>query len=222
MSRNTVAGTSERKSEQDALGRYYTPDAVTLALLTRWRSVVAGRRVVDPFAGGGSWLRAALAVGAASVGGCDMDPAAPTVLDGRAVLGDGFEYVATLNGGEVVATNPPFSEFNRAQKAILSAWYEGRVSAVILLGRLTMLEGLGRRTLYRQWMPCEGVTSGRRLRWEGPGGDALADGNDNYGSAVLLWRDRGARGCLVTPCWEPDDEAVDRGVAQVGLFGGAR
>jgi hypothetical protein len=74
--RSTVAGT-ERKSARDPMDRYYTPWLVALGVCQEWRHAIQGRVVLDPFAGGGVWLRAALAVGATSARGVDLDEGRP-------------------------------------------------------------------------------------------------------------------------------------------------
>ena len=221
--RNTVAGTSERKSPQDALGRYYTPDPVALALLWRWRGIIGvGFRVVDPFAGGGAWLRAGRAIGP-EVAGCDLDPDAPAVLSGEAIHGDGLDYMRGLRDGEVIATNPPFGIMDQAVMAALTAWHEGRVSSVVILGRLTQAEGTSRAAVYRRWPPTEIVVPARRMRWGGPGGDALAGGTDNFGALAMIWRWPTLAGdTRAVLGWAPEDEQAPGGGGQIGLFGGAR
>ena len=54
----------------------------------------------------------------------------------------------------------------------------------------------------------------RRIRWEGPGGDTLGGGSDNFGAAAILWGSPTARGDTRTLMgWEPAP------LSQVGLFG---
>ena len=210
--------------ERDPLDRYYTPADVAQAICRRWAWAIAGRRVVDPFAGGGAWLDAAIAVGAASVGGSDLDPDAPTVRSGVAVLGDGVDFTEALAGGEVIATNPPFAVMASAVSAALRAWESGRVSAVIVLGRLTQLEGVSRAESYQRLPPSHLVIPAARMRWGGPAGRLMAGGTDNFGAAVMLWSKRTPYGETRTAMgWAPEMEA--EGVtrpAQVGLFGGER
>lgn len=226
MSRNTVAGkrTDRVAGERDPLDRYYTPVDVAQAVCRRWAWALKGRRVVDPFAGGGAWLEAATAAGASSVGGCDLDPGAPVVLDGRAVLGDGVDFTEGLTGGEVIATNPPFAVMGPAVSAALRAWECGRVSAVIVLGRLTQLEGVSRAEAYQRLPPSHLVIPARRMRWEGPAGEMMAGGTDNFGAAIMLWSTRTPYGETRTAMgWAPDmeDSSGMARPAQVSLFGGA-
>jgi hypothetical protein len=217
---STVAGTA-RKTEPDPLERYYTPQPIALSLCRRWQKHIAGQWAVDPFAGGGVWLNAALEVGAASVEGCDLDPLAPVVTAGRAVVGHGVEYIGRLYQREVVLTNPPFSLTNATVQAIQAAIIEGRISAAIMLARLTMAEGQGRRHLWRAFPPAAAVVPAGRIAWDGPGGDLMA-GTDNFGSLAVLWTaERVAYGeTRIALGWDPSDEGV--GGQQVELLGGAR
>ena len=211
--RSTVAGT-ERKSARDPMDRYYTPWPVALGVCQEWRHAIEGRDVLDPFAGGGVWLRAALQVGAASACGVDLDPGAPAVLAGDAVLGDGIAAIREARG--VVVTNPPFALMNEAILAMTDAWLEGRVSAVVLLCRITTMEGVKRVPIWRRAVPERTLTTARRMEWEGPGGDMLG-GVDNFGAAGILWGQRTAHGDTRTILgWEPEP------LSQVGLFTGGR
>lgn len=220
MSRNTVAGSGggeRRGAERDPLDRYYTPGPIARAVCRRWVWALAGRRVVDPFAGGGAWLDAALLAGADSVGGCDLDPTAPSVRAGRVEVGDGVAFTEALVGGEVIATNPPFAVMAPAVSAALRAWEGGRVSAVIVLGRLTQLEGVKRADHYRRLPPSHLIIPAQRMRWEGPAGEMMAGGADNFGAAIMLWSRRVPYGETLTALgWGPDE------VGQGGLFGGGR
>lgn len=218
---STVAGTVARKTESDPLERFYTPQPIALGLCRRWQAHIAGQWVVDPFAGGGAWLDAALQVGAASVEGCDLDPLAPTVTAGRAVVGNGIDYIGRLYQQEVLLTNPPFSLTNATVQAIQAALIEGRISAAIMLARLTMAEGQGRRHLWHALPPLAAVVPAGRIYWDGPGG-ALMDGTDNFGSLAVIWTaERVAYGeTRIAMGWDPSDEGV--GGQQVELLGGVR
>lgn len=218
---STVAGTTARKTESDPLERFYTPQPIAIGLCRRWQAHIAGQWVVDPFAGGGVWLDAALQVGAASVEGCDLDPLAPSVVKGRSLTGDGLEYIARLHQREVVLTNPPFSLTNATVQALQAALIEGRISAAIMLARLTMAEGQGRRGLWRSFPPLAAVVPAGRIAWDGPGG-ALMDGTDNFGSLAVLWTaERVTYGeTRIAMGWDPSDEGV--GGQQVELLGGVR
>ena len=212
--KSTVPAGSGRRSERDPLDRYYTPWLVALGVCQEWRHAIGGRDVLDPFAGGGVWLRAALQVGAASACGVDLDPGAPAVLAGDAVLGDGIAAIREARG--VVVTNPPFALMNEAILAMTDAWLEGRVSAVVLLCRITTMEGVKRVPIWRRAVPERTLTTARRMEWEGPGGDMLG-GVDNFGAAGILWGQRTAHGDTRTILgWEPEP------LSQVGLFTGGR
>ncbi len=212
--KSTVPAGSGRRSERDPLDRYYTPWLVALGVCQEWRHAIQGRVVLDPFAGGGVWLRAALQVGAASACGVDLDPGAPAVLAGDAVLGDGIAAIREARG--VVVTNPPFALMNEAILAMTDAWLEGRVSAVVLLCRITTMEGVKRVPIWRRAVPERTLTTARRMEWEGPGGDMLG-GVDNFGAAGILWAQRTAHGDTRTILgWEPEP------LSQVGLFTGGR
>ncbi len=212
--KSTVPAGSGRRSERDPLDRYYTPWLVALGVCQEWRHAIRGRDVLDPFAGGGVWLRAALQVGAASACGVDLDPGAPAVLAGDAVLGDGIAAIREARG--VVVTNPPFALMNEAILAMTDAWLEGRVSAVVLLCRITTMEGVKRVPIWRRAVPERTLTTARRMEWEGPGGDMLG-GVDNFGAAGILWGQRTAHGDTRTILgWEPEP------LSQVGLFTGGR
>lgn len=218
---STVPGASPRKTEGDPLERYYTPHDIALGVCRRWRAHIEGRVVVDPFAGGGAWLQAALDVGAHSVEGCDLDPLAPSVTAGRSLIGDGLEYIARLHQREVIITNPPFSLTGETVRAIQAALAEGRASAAILLARLTMAEGQARRPLWRAHPPFAALVPARRIAWEGPGGAAM-NGTDNFGSLVVLWTAErvGYGETRIAMGWDPSDEGV--GGQQVELLGGVR
>ncbi len=212
--KSTVPAGSGRKSARDPMDRYYTPWPVALGVCQEWRHAIRGRDVLDPFAGGGVWLRAALQVGAASACGVDLDPGAPAVLAGDAVLGDGIAAIREARG--VVVTNPPFALMNEAILAMTDAWLEGRVSAVVLLCRITTMEGVKRVPIWRRAVPERTLTTARRMEWEGPGGDMLG-GVDNFGAAGILWGQRTAHGDTRTILgWEPEP------LSQVGLFTGGR
>ena len=216
---STVPGASPRKTESDPLERFYTPHNIALGVCRRWQRHIAGQWAVDPFAGGGAWLTAALEVGAASVEGCDLDPFAPSVTAGRSLTGDGLDYIARLRQREVIITNPPFTLTNETVRAIQAALAEGRASAAILLARLTMAEGWGRRGLWRAHPPLAALVPARRISWEGPGGE-LMNGTDNFGSLVVLWTaEKVAYGeTRIALGWDPSDEGV--GGQQVELLGG--
>ena len=222
---STVPGASPRKTEGDALERYYTPHNTARGVCRRWQRHIDAALVVDPFAGGGAWLRAAMEVGAGMVSGCDLDPTARSVVNGSAYVGDGLELMAELRPRvplglrQVIATNPPFTLTNETVRAIQAALAEGRASAAILLARLTMAEGWGRRGLWRAHPPLAALVPARRISWEGPGGE-LMNGTDNFGSLVVLWTaERVAYGeTRIALGWDPSDEGV--GGQQVELLGG--
>ena len=217
MHRSTIPLAGGRKSERDALDRYYTPWPVARGVCEEWRHAIDGRDVVDPFAGGGVWLRAALAAGARSARGVDLDPGAPAVLDGSAVLGDGLADLEVARG--VVVTNPPFDIAQEAMEGIVAGIEAGRLTAGIMLARITTLEGQRRAPLWARWWPERIIVMARRIRWEGPGGDALG-GVDNFGAAAILWGARTARGETRTLMgWEPPTGS-EGGGAQGLLFGG--
>jgi hypothetical protein len=211
--KSTVPAGSGRKSERDPKDRYYTPWAVALGICQEWRHAIEGRDVLDPFVGGGVWLRAAPKVGAASVRGVDLDEEAPAVLAGEAVLGDGLAAIREARGS--VVTNPPFALVNETIAAIVDGMTSRRLSSVVMLCRITTLEGVARAPLYARWWPERLIIMARRIRWEGPGGDALG-GTDNFGAAAILWGQPTARGDTRTLMgWEPagDDDG------QMVIFG---
>ena len=91
-----------------------------------------------------------------------------------------------------------------AVSAALRAWESGRVSAVIILGRLTQLEGVARADSYQRLPPSHLIIPARRMRWGGPAGEAMAGGTDNFGAAIMLWSTRTTYGETRTALgWEP-------------------
>lgn len=101
-----------RGAERDALDRYYTPDDLASAIV---RHIVAphltpGDVVIEPSAGGGSFVRA-LQAAEARVLAIDIDPDAPALHDGDAdwtMRGDWSEVAHRPSGAVAVVGNPPY------------------------------------------------------------------------------------------------------------------
>lgn len=123
----------------DPLGRSYTPDHVALAIVQRLRTLwPAGQplSIVEPCAGGGAFLRAALEGPVRGLLARDISITAPALADTRwnaevrdatASVGDG--------GWDLAVTNPPFGKAvgQRTTLAIVDRMREGaRVAAVLV------------------------------------------------------------------------------------------
>ena len=168
---------------RDPLDRYYTPPELAEACVRWLRTHWLRERLYDPCAGGGAWLDAARRVSPElEVGGRDIDPEAPAVLDGRAELGSLAEWRPSGKPC-LVATNPPYGQVDDWIEILLDHLHAERVSGVALLMRLTAIEWL----MDMDTRPDDLVVSSQRARWGGPGGAQYASG-DSCGTVLAVWR----------------------------------
>ena len=157
----------------DPLGRSYTPDHVALAIVQRLRSLWAAGQplsIVEPCAGGGAFLRAALESGPVhGLVALDISSDAPALRDPD-LRWDGYVHdaVTTLprsGAWDLAATNPPFGKAvgQRTTLAIVDRMREAADVAAVLvpLGYLGQTGWAGRVEACRHVWPIVG----RRV-WE--------------------------------------------------------
>ena len=189
--------------ERDPLDRFYTPPPLAEACL-RWLTehLGAGGHLYEPAAGGGAWMAAADALGW-TVEGCDIDPEAPAVVEGWAVLSPMDAWTPRSGPGWWI-TNPPYGP--------VDAWIEllrARAAArgdhgVALLMRLTAIEWL----MSMEDRPHFLGTTDQRARWGGVGGEKYTSG-DSCGAVLAVWRgpemlrQGEATRCWPIPEWRP-------------------
>lgn len=195
---------------RDPLDRYYTPRLLASACLT-WLVEHCGARgpLFDPCAGGGAWLSAAEARGWDSEG-CDIDPEAPAVLEGRAAWSSMEEWLPEATDPGWWITNPPYGP---VEQWITTLWQRQQARGdrgLALLMRLTAIEWL----MDLDDRPHALGTTSQRARWEGPGGDLYSSG-DSCGAVLAVWytRPRDAGDPTRTwpiPQWRPSGRRVTR------------
>jgi hypothetical protein len=166
---------------RDELDRYYTP-ALLASACVRWLAdhMGAAGPLYDPCAGGGAWLDAAHELGWASEG-CDLDPSAPAVLDGRAAC-EPMERWTPRTGVGWWITNPPYGPVEAWISTLRERQQARGDSGLALLMRLTAIEWL----IELDDPPHALVTTSQRARWEGPGGALYASG-DSCGAVLAVW-----------------------------------
>lgn len=208
-------------ADRDPYDAYYTPDPLADACL----SVLPGpfETVLEPMAGGASFLRAALARWQPGVlSGCDIDPrgaldaAHPRpIYIGRARLED---WDPASVGRTLIATNPAYRNIYQviAQHRALQERAGAEVLGLLL--RATTIEQL----MSGEDPPCAIYVSDLRPVWNGPGGELhrkpKKDGtpgakvSDNCGSAWCVWlrpartRRQGATQLDALPAWRTKGE----------------
>lgn len=110
---------AKRHTTQDtkqALGQYFTTNADTI--LSGWESVVKGKRIIDPFSGGGDLLNWAKKHGAVSTQGYDLAPQDKVTEQRDSLLNPpDFEDC-------VLITNPPYLAANKCKgdKTVFTQW----------------------------------------------------------------------------------------------------
>lgn len=147
-------------SRPGALDAFYTPDDVAAACV-RTLGGLRGLSVLEPHAGGGAFVRAATAAGAASVWAMDINPQAPALAPGACpnrMCGDFLREAPIGPGGawggeppDWILGNPPFNEAEAHVRRALSLARHG----VGFLLRLAFLEGLERAEFWREHRPSE-------------------------------------------------------------------
>lgn len=146
----------------DPLDRHYTPQALADAIVQRlWRRGALGTdsHVVEPSAGGGAFVRAALRAGVASVTAIDVDPdAAGLALATLACPGADWLSLAPDVEADVVVGNPPFGgppDYLGLQHALAAVSVARFAVALILpwswLGTPTPRRMLGERPPSEVW-----------------------------------------------------------------------
>lgn len=103
-----------KQSEKQRLGIYFSREADTL--LAGFEHVVAGRQVLDPFAGNWDLLNWATRNGATGVSAFDLIP-----QNGGTVRNDSLLSPPDYRG-HVVVTNPPFLNANKCRNGDKSAY----------------------------------------------------------------------------------------------------
>jgi hypothetical protein len=171
---------------RDKLDRYYTPDALALAIVSalrdevgaaRWRTL---RTVTEPSVGGGAfvmalngllWHREDVIVKA-----IDRDHTARgLVFADRPMIGDFLGRTNGEVGADLIVGNPPYSDAEAHIRASLE-----RAPLVCLLLRASILGGQARHALWREHPP-------RRV-WSVVGRPSFtAGGTDSSEYVVVLW-----------------------------------
>jgi len=161
--------------ERDRLDRYYTPDALAHQLVALL-PLYGAHRVLEPSAGGGAFVRAALAL-TPHVHALDLDENAPVLRSPPAGAdcrhGD---FLATSAADwpplDAIVGNPPYG---RAEEHVLHALdLVPERGTVAFLLRLAFLEGAGRVAFWREH-PCFRVwVLAQRPSFTGGGTDSAA------------------------------------------------
>jgi len=104
------------QTDKQAKGQYYTTNSDFI--LSGYESVVADKKVIDPFAGGGDLLEWSLRNGATDVSAYDIDPKYNGTIK-RNTLIDPPDYT-----GYVLVTNPPYLSKNKCKgdKTVYDIW----------------------------------------------------------------------------------------------------
>jgi hypothetical protein len=167
---------------RDKLDRYYTPDALALAIVravedevgrSRWDTI---RRVIEPSVGGGAFLRAIPYLWPrVEIRGYDVDATAPGLARCQEpVVGD-WLAAGEIPGADLVIGNPPYRDAEAHIRVSL-----GRAPLVCLLLRASILGGQARRALWREHPP-------RRV-WSVVGRPSFTGGGtDSSEYVVVLW-----------------------------------
>ena len=173
------------------LDQYHTPDNVASALV-RLLPILPGEKAWEPHAGGGAFMRALLATGAA-VTVSDIDPEAPALRSVMSVTfpGDFLSYKPTPDEPRPawIVGNPPFRGFEAHIDHALT-W----APDVAFLLRLAVMESAGRVDAWGRWPLRHVWVLAERPSFTGGQTDSAA-----YG---FFWFRRGYRGPVtVTPGW---------------------
>lgn len=163
---------TNRGAERVALDAYYTPDPVARACLATIKADLSSdlgprRRVWEPSAGGGAFVRATEALG------CEVfasDIQSLPGVDVRNML-DGWEEGWGERPHWIVG-NPPFNE---AEDHVRIALSTARVGVGMLL-RLAFLEGARRRAFWATWPAAEVHVFTSRPSFTGGATDSCAYG----------------------------------------------
>lgn len=104
------------QTAKQAKGQYYTTNSDFI--LSGYESVVAGKKVIDPFAGGGDLLEWSLRNGATAVSAYDLEPKYNGTIQSNTLM-DPPDYT-----GYVLVTNPPYLSKNKCKgdKTVYDKW----------------------------------------------------------------------------------------------------
>lgn len=175
------------------LDAYYTPPAVARACVAAL-PCLAGATVLEPHAGGGSFVRALGSAGAL-VTACDVNPAAPGLaLAQSSWVGDFLGYQPPAAPAWVIG-NPPYCAAESHVRHALQV--TGR--HVVYLLRLAFLESIRRAPLWRAHPPRRVWVLSARPSFTGGGTDSAAYGwmwwdAEHRGPPTLGWLDWSAQG----------------------------
>lgn len=163
------------------LDAFYTPDDVAGACVATIADDVRGRRVLEPHAGGGAFVRALLGH-TLDVWAMDLDPQAPALAPSACPNRMWGDFLVDLSSGPGsawggdppawIVGNPPFNEAEAHVRRALSVATEG---AAFLL-RLAFLEGAKRREFWREHPAAEVHVLVSRPSFTGGGTDSAAYG----------------------------------------------
>ena len=173
---------------RDPLDRYYTPDALAQACLRAMADVSWGfdpLRVIEPYAGGGAFLRAALRLWPTVYPeGCDVDPEAPVLAapDLHVQACPAAEYCPAPYGLTWIVSNPPYRDVYETvdEARELQARVQGTRMGLLL--RATVLS----RLMCSDDPPAHVFIARQRPRWGGPGGAAVKS-SDSVDAAFCVW-----------------------------------
>jgi predicted RNA methylase len=160
------------------LAQWHTPPRLAARMCTEWPHLLNGRSVLEPSAGGGALVRAALDAGAAHVLAVEIDPRwcerlrqrfAQEILEGRLTIVErDFLTPRTLTlAADIAVSNPPYD--GGLDTAFLEAC--ARVPLHIAVTNASALAGADRheRVWSRTRLHALRVLS-RRPAWNGTGG----------------------------------------------------
>jgi predicted RNA methylase len=177
---------TNRGAERVALDAYYTPDPLARKLVGLLD--VRGKRVLEPHAGGGAFVRALVAAGAHRVLAGDINPQAPIMLAPPAMgvtLAPGVNFLSVAwNDIDIVVGNPPFSGFKEHVEHALTV-----APTVAFLLRLAVMESASCVRRWARWPLAEVFVLAERPSFTGQGA---------YGFFIFR---RGAREIRIRPEW---------------------
>lgn len=158
----------------DELDRYYTDPRLaraillTLSLTTSFPKTI---RVTEPCAGDGAFLSQASALGWEPVGGCDVDPDSPAILNGWAEKSSLADWRPPQC--DLMVTNIPYTDYLTRLQELREAGRRAGARVTATIARLTAQEhflfdpGLRSHLIFQ---------TRQRATWRGPGGEAVAKG----------------------------------------------
>jgi hypothetical protein len=182
---------TNRGANRIGLDRYYTPDALAVALLAKTLPPIPVT-VLEPHGGGGAFIRAAKA-SYHRVLAMDLDPGAD--LSGANACLTGTDYLTTPLPSswapEWVVGNPPYKDWEaHAEKALQDA------PNVAFLLRLAALESRKRYAFWQRHPLARLIVLAERPAFTGQGTDSCAYGffvwqrghTGTFRGEILSWR----------------------------------